>query len=155
MREIGVSMTDLAQQLGVHKSDISHALSPRAKHKRYIKLRRRIEQALKDLRREYYQRNPLPNQRFGRMLDQLKKRMPRNWQHLPNDLYELLWDCAHHKLPPPPITLADAARVLGRKSRATLHRAIHNDPKLPETTRREALACLRLWGKWLHEDHSQ
>ncbi len=45
----GISMNELAERLGVHKSDISHATSRRWRQKRYGKLRKRLRKVLKRL----------------------------------------------------------------------------------------------------------
>lgn len=50
MLHLGVTMTEVARMLGVDRWDVSHALSPRAKRKRYVKLRQRIRELLRKLR---------------------------------------------------------------------------------------------------------
>jgi hypothetical protein len=150
MRQIGITMTELAAELGVHKSDISHALSPRARKKRYIKLRNRIRQYLRERIRHHNQL--IPAQRYHLYLQHLAKRMPKRAHQLPQHIDAILETAANLKLPPPPITLADAARILHFKSYTTLLRALEQNEKLPPKTKREATRCLELYAKWLRED---
>jgi hypothetical protein len=143
-------MTELAAELGVHKSDISHALSPRARQKRYLKLRHRIRHHLRNRIRHHNQLAPA--QRYHLYLQQLAKRMPKRAHQLPDHIDAILETAAHYNFPPPPITLATAARILHFKSYTTLLRALDDDPKITSQTKREAIRCLELYAKWLRED---
>jgi hypothetical protein len=150
LRYLGITMTELATELGVHKSDISHALSPRARKKRYLKLRNRIRQFLRERTRHHNQLTPA--QRYRLYLQHLAKRMPKRARHLPEHIDAILETAANLKLPPPPITLADAARILHFKSYTTLLRALEQNEKLPQKTKREATRCMELYAKWLRDD---
>jgi hypothetical protein len=150
MRYLSLTMTELAAELSVHKSDISHALSPRAKSKRYIKLRKRIEDHLKRAIRAHRQLSP--STRYRIYIRALQQRMPKRAYAIPDDIRDILQYAAYHNLPPPPIALATAARILAVKSYTTLLRALDDDPKITTQTKREATHCLNLWGKWLRED---
>ena len=150
IRQLGITMTELAAELGVHKSDISHALSPRARQKRYLKLRNRIKEYLKQAVRAHRQLSPITRYRI--YIRALQQRMPKRAHQLPDHIDAILETAATLKLPPPPITLADAARILHFKSYTTLLRALDDDPKITPQTKRDAIHCLNLWGKWLRED---
>jgi len=150
LRLLSLSMTQLADELGVHKSDISHALSPRAKAKRYLGLRKRIEEYLKRALRAHRELSYITRWRI--YLDALRRRMPKRAHAIPDGIRAILQTAAYYNLPPPPISLAAAARILAHKSYTTLLRALDDDPKLTPATKREALHCYNLYGKWLHED---
>jgi hypothetical protein len=150
MRYLSLTMTKLAAELGVHKSDISHALSPRARKKRYLKLRKRIEEHLKRAIRAHRQLSPITRYRI--YIRALQQRMPKRAYAIPDDIRDILQYAAYHNLPPPPIALTTAARILHFKSYTTLLRALDDDPKITPQTKREATHCLNLWGKWLRED---
>jgi hypothetical protein len=150
MRQLGITMTELAAELGVHKSDISHTLSPRAKSKRYLKLQRRIREHLQAKLKAHRQRSPIARYRI--YIRALQQRMPKRAYAIPDDIRDILQYAAYHNLPPPPIALATAARILAVKSYTTLLRALDDDPKITPQTKREAAHCLNLWGKWLRED---
>ena len=150
MRYLSLTMTELAAELGVHKSDISHALSPRARKKRYIKLQRRIREHLQAKLKAWRQLHP--HQRYQRYRRLLQRRMPKRAHQLPDHIDAILETAARYNFPPPPITLATAARILHFKSYTTLLRSLEQNEKLPPKTRREAVHCLNLWGKWLRED---
>ena len=150
MRQIGITMTELAAELGVHKSDISHALSPRARQKRYLKLQRRIREHLQAKLKAWRQLHP--HQRYQHYRRLLQRRMPKRAHQLPDHIDAILETAARYNFPPPPITLATAARILHFKSYTTLLRSLEQNEKLPPKTRREAIHCLNLWGKWLRED---
>jgi transcriptional regulator with XRE-family HTH domain len=150
MRQLGITMTELAAELGVGKSDISHALSPRARQKRYLKLRKRIEEYLKRAIRAHRQLSPITRYRI--YIRALQERMPKRAYAIPDDIRDILQYAAYHNLPPPPIALAAAARILHFKSYTTLLRALDDDPKITPQTKREATRCLELYAKWLRED---
>jgi hypothetical protein len=150
IRQLGITMTELAAELGVHKSDISHALSPRAKSKRYIKLRQRIREHLQAKLKAWRQLHP--HQRYQHYRRLLQRRMPKRAHQLPDHIDAIFETAATLKLPPPPIALADAARILHFKSYTTLLRALEQNEKLPQKTKREAIRCLELYAKWLRED---
>jgi len=150
IRQLGITMTELAAELGVGKSDISHALSPRAKSKRYIKLQRRIREHLQAKLKAWRQLHP--RQRHQHYLRLLQRRMPKRAHQLPDHIDAIIETAATLKLPPPPITLADAARILHFKSYTTLLRALEQNEKLPQKTKREAIRCLELYAKWLRDD---
>jgi len=150
IRQLGITMTELAAELGVGKSDISHALSPRAKSKRYIKLQRRIREHLQAKLKAWRQLHP--RQRYQHYLRPLQRRMPKRAHQLPGHIDAILEIAAHYNFPPPPITLATAARILHFKSYTTLLRALDDDPKITPQTKREAIRCLELYAKWLRED---
>ena len=150
IRQLGITMTELAAELSVGKSDISHALSPRAKSKRYIKLRRRIREHLQAKLKAWRQLHP--RQRYQHYRRLLQRRMPKRAHQLPDHIDAILETAATLKLPPPPIALADAARILHFKSYTTLLRALEQNEKLPQKTKREAIRCLELYAKWLRDD---
>ena len=150
IRQLGITMTELAAELGVHKSDISHALSPRARQKRYLKLRNRIKEYLKRAIRAHRQLSPITRYRI--YIRALQQRMPKRAYAIPDDIRDILQYAAYHNLPPPPIALATAARILHFKSYTTLLRALEQNEKLPQKTKREAIRCLELYAKWLRED---
>ena len=150
IRQLGITMTELAAELSVGKSDISHALSPRAKSKRYIKLRRRIRERLQAKLKAWRQLHP--RQRYQHYRRLLQRRMPKRAHQLPDHIDAILETAATLKLPPPPIALADAARILHFKSYTTLLRALEQNEKLPQKTKREAIRCLELYAKWLRDD---
>ena len=150
IRQLGITMTELATELGVGKSDISHALSPRAKSKRYIKLQRRIREHLQAKLKAWRQLHP--RQRYQHYRRLLQRRMPKRAHQLPDHIDAILETAATLKLPPPPIALADAARILHFKSYTTLLRALEQNEKLPQKTKREAIRCLELYAKWLRDD---
>jgi len=150
IRQLGITMAELAAELGVGKSDISHALSPRAKTKRYIKLRQRIREHLQAKLKAWRQLHP--HQRYQHYLRLLQRRMPKRAHQLPDHIDAIFETAATLKLPPPPIALADAARILHFKSYTTLLRALEQNEKLPQKTKREAIRCLELYAKWLRED---
>ena len=150
IRQLGITMTELAAELSVGKSDISHALSPRAKSKRYIKLQRRIREHLQAKLKAWRQLHP--RQRYQHYRRLLQRRMPKRAHQLPDHIDAILETAATLKLPPPPIALADAARILHFKSYTTLLRALEQNEKLPQKTKREAIRCLELYAKWLRDD---
>jgi hypothetical protein len=78
--------------------------------------------------------------------------MPKRAHQLPDHIDAILETAATLKLPPPPIALADAARILHFKSYTTLLRALEQNEKLPQKTKREAIRCLELYAKWLRDD---
>ncbi len=150
IRQLGITMTELAAELGVHKSDISHALSPRARQKRYLKLRKRVAEYLKRAIRVHRQLSPIT--RYHIYIRALQQRMPKRAYAIPDDIRDILQYAAYHNLPPPPIALATAARILHFKSYTTLLRALDDDPKLTPQTKREAVRCMELYARWLRED---
>jgi lambda repressor-like predicted transcriptional regulator len=150
IRQLGITMTELAAELGVHKSDISHALSPRAKNKRYLKLQRRIREHIQAKLKEWRQLRP--HQRYQHYRRLLEQRMPKRASQLPDHIDAILETAARYNFPPPPITLATAARILHFKSYTTLLRSLEQNEKLSPKTKREAVRCLELYAKWLRED---
>lgn len=136
MLEIGVTMTELAEQLGVHKSDISHALSPRCAKKRYIKLRSRIRQTLKKLWRKFMRLDP--TDKTWRFIDYYTKRMPVFVKHYYNIIETVARHLAYYCLPIPPVGLAQEARIWS-KHPSTLYKTLYNRPgRFSENTRKLA-----------------
>lgn len=142
LMRLGLTMTELAERLGVHKSDISHALSPRAKHKRYMKLRKRIRSALKVLKK----RKLHPEQIY----DQLgyRNRYSYAWMQITR-----LIDFAIRAMRPiPPISLKGCAdSFLWNPS--TFYKALHNYPHIAAWRKERARQILDRYLRELYEDY--
>jgi len=134
---LGLSMTKLAEILGVHKSDVSHALSPRAHRKRYIKLRKRIREVLKKLKHK--------RPRWG--FEALERLGYKNDKGYHVDLALLVQDALDWGAPVPPVSLYWFARSCLMHP-STFLKALRGDPKVSEATRRKAE---RLWELYLRE----
>jgi len=149
----GITMTELAQKLVVHKSDISHALSPRAKQKRYMKLRHKIRKLVQKLykRARRYFKQALLAERYEFIENLLRK-----WGFKTNTPYfPLLRDALLHAYQHcqriPHISLADAAR-LALVHPTTLIHALHNHPHIHPNTKQLCQRCLQLHIRWTLED---
>lgn len=127
IRTLGITMTELAKELGVDKSDISHALSPRCAKKRYRKLRSRIRKTLARLFKQYVRWTSAD--RFFHIINIWQKRMPKTYELLKNKLCHLASYLADAMIPLPNTTLASFAITVHP---STLHKAIHNHPKSSE-----------------------
>lgn len=141
MLRLGITMTQLARILGVHKSDVSHALSPRAKRKRYIKLRQRIRATLKRLKhlRPQYGYDALC--RLGYQCD-------RDYHA---DLMMLLQRAIDSRAPIPPISISLFAQSCLMHP-STFLKALRGDPKISPATRERAQRLWQLCLKEAYED---
>ncbi len=98
---LNITFTEIAGMLGVDKSDVSHALSERARRKRYIKLRQRIRKLLRSLRRARPRRSldVLEKLGYNLRLDEPQRR-----------ILQLIDVCIEFGSPIPPLSLSWCAK---------------------------------------------
>lgn len=143
MLHLGVTMSEVARMLGVDRWDVSHALSPRAKRKRYVKLRQRIRQLLRRLK----SRRP----RWGwEAAERMGYRSYCEYQAL---IAETLDAAVRLGEVLPPISVWWCAMSwMGNPS--TYLKALRGDPKISEATRQRVWANFvqylrETWEQWV------
>lgn len=138
---LGLTMTAVAKMLGVHKSDVSHALSPRARKKRYVKLRQRIRELLRRLKH----RRPL----WGyEAVERLGYKMDRDY-HVA--LMHLCHEAIRRGAVIPPVSLYWLARSCLMEP-STFLKALRGDPKISAETRARAERLFEMYLRELWED---
>lgn len=117
----GLTMTEIAADLGVHKSDVSHALGTQWKKRRYGKLRKRIA---KHLVRHY-------TAQYG----QIFTWPPAQTNACPDcqDIYTVFKSTGY--------TQADIARMLG-VNRSTVHRLLNSKYRGSEEMKNKFITLL-------------
>lgn len=146
---LNITFTEIAQALGVDKSDISHALSPRAQRKRYVKLRQRIRKLLHKLRHNRPRYN-------SDVLEKLGYRIRRDEVQM--RIIPLIDECIERGYPIPPISLSQCAKSFSWNA-TTFYRALHGDPRIAKWRRDKAKHMLDIylrelyWGFVLDENY--